>query len=88
MILTRHDSFSFFNTESRNLSKVLEFFSDFKKDGRYINVEITDKKNRIRKKRRGKGRNDKRKNEVNSKRSSPKKSKDFKNSRPRRNRRK
>ena len=86
------DSFSFFNTESRNLSKILEFFSDFKKDGRYINVEITDKKNRSRKKRRGKGRNDNRKNDANSKRSSSKKSKeykkDFKNSRPRRNRRK
>ncbi|MGB2472408.1 MAG: DEAD/DEAH box helicase, partial [Flavobacteriaceae bacterium] len=40
------DSFSFFNTETVNMPKVLEFFSDFKHNGRYINVEITEKKER------------------------------------------
>ena len=40
------DSFSFFNTETVNMPKVLEFFSDFKQNGRYINVEITEKKER------------------------------------------
>ena len=40
------DSFSFFNTETVHMPKVLEFFSDFKQNGRYINVEITEKKER------------------------------------------
>ena len=39
------DSFSFFNTETVHMPKVLEFFTDFKQNGRYINVEITEKKN-------------------------------------------
>ena len=34
------DSFSFFNTEITHMSKVLEFFNDFKLNGRYINVEM------------------------------------------------
>ena len=40
------DSFSFFNTETVHMPKVLEFFSDFKQTGRYINVEITEQKER------------------------------------------
>jgi ATP-dependent RNA helicase DeaD len=40
------DSFSFFNTETIHMPKVLEFFTDFKQNGRYINVEITEKKER------------------------------------------
>ena len=40
------DSFSFFNTETVHMPKVLEFFTDFKQNGRYINVEITEKKER------------------------------------------
>ncbi|MDG1779158.1 MAG: DEAD/DEAH box helicase [Flavobacteriaceae bacterium] len=40
------DSYSFFNTETVHMPKVLEFFSDFKQNGRYINVEITEKKER------------------------------------------
>ena len=52
------DSFSFFNTETVNMPKVLEFFTDFKQNGRFINVEITEKKNRDRHRgggRRGRG---------------------------------
>ena len=40
------DSFSFFNTETVHMPKVLEFFSDFKQNGRYINVELTEQKER------------------------------------------
>lgn len=42
------DSFAFFNTDNTHKSKVLEFFNDFKQDGRFINVEITEKKSRER----------------------------------------
>ena len=42
------DSFAFFNTDNIYKSKVLEFFKDFKQDGRFINVEITEKKSRER----------------------------------------
>ena len=42
------DSFAFFNTDESNKAKVLEFFTDFKQDGRFINVEITEKKSRER----------------------------------------
>tara|TARA_B110000003_G_scaffold266720_1_gene294113 strand:+ start:818 stop:2626 length:1809 start_codon:yes stop_codon:yes gene_type:complete len=42
------DSFAFFNTDNNHKSKVLEFFKDFKQDGRFINVEITEKKSRER----------------------------------------
>ena len=42
------DSFAFFNTDESNKAKVLEFFTDFKQDGRFINVEITEKKSRDR----------------------------------------
>jgi ATP-dependent RNA helicase DeaD len=35
------ESFSFFNTKSEHTEKILETFSDFKLDGRFINVEIS-----------------------------------------------
>lgn len=38
------DSFAFFNTDVAHKDKVLEFFTNFKQDGRFINVEITEKK--------------------------------------------
>lgn len=65
------DSFAFFNTDNNHKFKVLEFFKDFKQDGRFINVEITEKKSRERNrsgnKRRssggyGRGRNERSKN--------------------------
>jgi len=42
------DSFAFFNTDVAHKDKVLEFFTNFKQDGRFINVEITEKKSRDR----------------------------------------
>ncbi len=36
------ESFSFFNTEKEHQERVLAFFSDFKENGRFINVEITE----------------------------------------------
>ena len=42
------DSFAFFNTDAAHKDKVLEFFTDFKQDGRFINVEVTEKKSRDR----------------------------------------
>ncbi|SDB24520.1 ATP-dependent RNA helicase DeaD [Flavobacteriaceae bacterium MAR_2010_188] len=38
------DSFSFFNTEPEHSEKVLAFFTDFKQDGRFVNVEISEDK--------------------------------------------
>ena len=38
------DSFSFFNTETVHMPKVLEFFTEYKQNGRYINVELTEQK--------------------------------------------
>lgn len=35
------DSFSFFNTETEHTDKILAFFTDFKLNGRFINVEIS-----------------------------------------------
>ena len=35
------DSFSFFNTEKEHEQKVLEFFTDFKYNGRFVNVEVS-----------------------------------------------
>lgn len=35
------DSFSFFNTDTTEKGKVLEFFTDFQIDGRFINVEVS-----------------------------------------------
>lgn len=36
------DSFSFFNTEAHLKDKVLSFFTDFKHDGRFVNVEVSE----------------------------------------------
>ena len=86
------DSFSFFNAETNNLAKVLEFFKDYEINGRFVNVEITDNKERGKQKRSRKRRGEKRKNESISKRrnsnNTKSQKKDFKGSRPRRNRRK
>ena len=85
------DSFSFFNTETVHMPKVLEFFSDFKQNGRYINVEITEKQDRSRQRRKGKRRNDSQKSRGNFSKVRIRRSSDFKqgsgHSRPRRNRR-
>ena len=86
------DSFSFFNAETNNLAKILEFFKDYEINGRFVNVEITDNKERVKQKRSRKRRGEKRKNESISKRrnsnNTKSQKKDFKGSRPRRNRRK
>lgn len=85
------DSFSFFNTEISHMPKVLEFFNDFKLNGRYINVEITEKKDRSRQRSRGKQKHDGYGNRGKSGRGRSTRSSDFKHgtgsSRPRRNRR-
>lgn len=56
------DSFSFFNTEKEHQEKVLAFFTDFKHNGRFVNVEISENRggDRNRSKSRG-GRRDDRK---------------------------
>ncbi|GAA4239542.1 DEAD/DEAH box helicase [Postechiella marina] len=36
------DSFSFFNTEKEQQEKVLAFFTDYKHEGRFVNVEISE----------------------------------------------
>ena len=86
------DSFSFFNADTNNLAKILEFFKDYDINGRFVNVEITDNKERVKQKRSRKRRGEKRKNESISKRrnsnNTKSQKKDFKGSRPRRNRRK
>lgn len=86
------DSFSFFNSETKNLAKILEFFKNYEINGRFVNVEITDNKERGKQKRSRKRRGEKRKNESISKRrnsnNTKSQKKDFKGSRPRRNRRK
>ena len=86
------DSFSFFNSETNNLAKILEFFKDYEINGRFVNVEITDNKERGKQKRSRKRRGEKRKNESISKRrnsnNTKSQKKDFKGSRPRRNQRK
>ncbi|TYA56021.1 DEAD/DEAH box helicase [Formosa maritima] len=40
------ESFSFFNTEEEHKEKVLAFFTDFKHEGRFVNVEISEDKGR------------------------------------------
>lgn len=54
------DNFSFFNTEPANMTKVLEFFNDFKHNGRFVNVEISQEKPTKNRRKSGKkrGRND------------------------------
>ncbi|WP_353778012.1 DEAD/DEAH box helicase [Winogradskyella sp. 3972H.M.0a.05] len=54
------DSFSFFNTEKEHEQKVLDFFTDFKYNGRFVNVEVsTDRGGGSRNRKKGR-RNDKR----------------------------
>lgn len=60
------DSFSFFNTEKDQTEKVLEFFTEFKHNGRFINVEITENKGRSRNRNRGRKRKDRRSGSSNS----------------------
>tara|TARA_R110002049_G_scaffold143621_1_gene305795 strand:- start:77 stop:1936 length:1860 start_codon:yes stop_codon:yes gene_type:complete len=55
------DSFSFFNTENELKEKVLAFFTDFKHDGRFVNVEVSENRGgggRRRDDKRGGGRRD------------------------------
>ena len=83
------DSFSFFNTEAIYLSKVIEFFNDFKLNGRFVNVELTEHQNKPSKSRKS---NNKRKSRQKtsfgeSKSQQGSKSKRFRASRPRKNRR-
>ncbi len=40
------ESFSFFNTEKETQEKVLAFFTDFKHEGRFVNVEVSENKGR------------------------------------------
>lgn len=40
------ESFSFFNTEKELQEKILAFFTDFKHEGRFVNVEISEDKGR------------------------------------------
>ena len=40
------ESFSFFNTEAELTPKILEFFTDFKHEGRFVNVEVSEDKGR------------------------------------------
>jgi ATP-dependent RNA helicase DeaD len=47
------ESFSFFNTETSHQEKVLAFFTDFKQDGRFVNVEVSEDKGRGRDRGRG-----------------------------------
>ncbi len=60
------ESFSFFNTEAENTDTVLKTFTDFKVDGRFVNVEVSKNpggggrrggRDRGRSRDRGKGRN-------------------------------
>ncbi|MFD2824079.1 DEAD/DEAH box helicase [Lacinutrix iliipiscaria] len=50
------ESFSFFNTEKGHQEKVLAFFTDFKHDGRFVNVEVSEDKGRGRDRGRGRRR--------------------------------
>jgi ATP-dependent RNA helicase DeaD len=50
------ENFSFFNTDSSIKPKVLDFFTDFKFRGRYINVEVSESRGRKRKSKRDQGR--------------------------------
>ncbi|TPV33761.1 DEAD/DEAH box helicase [Paucihalobacter ruber] len=40
------ETFSFFSTDAEHMPKVVEFFTDFKHNGRYVNVEISTDKGR------------------------------------------
>ncbi|GAA3599848.1 DEAD/DEAH box helicase [Flavivirga amylovorans] len=50
------DSFSFFNTENELKDKVLAFFTDFKHEGRFVNVEVSENRGGGRRNDRNRGR--------------------------------
>ena len=50
------DSFSFFNTSAEHTDSVLEFFSDYKENGRFINVEVSKSMGGDSRRGKGKGR--------------------------------
>ncbi|MDO5970092.1 DEAD/DEAH box helicase [Flavivirga aquimarina] len=50
------DSFSFFNTENEQKEKVLAFFTDFKHNGRFVNVEVSENRGGGRRNDRNRGR--------------------------------
>ena len=52
------DSFSFFNTEKSKEEKVLAFFTDFKHNGRFVNVEVSENRGGGRNRNRGGRRRD------------------------------
>ncbi|MBC3757712.1 DEAD/DEAH box helicase [Hyunsoonleella sp. SJ7] len=94
------DTFSFFNTEKELQEKVLGFFTDFKYNGRFVNVEVSENRKRSggrrdrnrgdrrRDDRKGKGGSDRRGRRSEGKSKSRRsKSEDFGGSRPRRSRR-
>ena len=62
------ESFSFFNTEKELQEKILAFFTDFKHEGRFVNVEISEDKGRgtSRSKRRSSGSSDRSRGERRS----------------------
>ncbi|MFP4845761.1 DEAD/DEAH box helicase [Winogradskyella sp. PE311] len=65
------ESFSFFNTEKELQEKVLAFFTDFKHDGRFVNVEVSENKGRGgggRNRDRGRGRSERRSGSGNRRR--------------------
>ncbi|NRA94006.1 MAG: DEAD/DEAH box helicase [Psychroserpens sp.] len=66
------DSFSFFNTDKENEEKVLAFFTDYKHNGRFVNVEISENKGRSRSGRKRRRDNDKPRRERRSRRSEKK----------------
>ncbi|MEM1003477.1 MAG: DbpA RNA binding domain-containing protein, partial [Bacteroidota bacterium] len=76
------DSFSFFNTEAEMASNVLEFFQDFKYNGRFVNVEISENPGGGRRK----SKRSSRRNNVNPKERKRDRNKSLKQ-RPRRSRR-
>jgi len=49
------DSFSFFNTENELREKVLAFFTDFKHEGRFVNVEVSENRGGDRNRSRNRG---------------------------------
>lgn len=79
------DSFSFFNTEKENEKKVLDFFTDFKYNGRFVNVEVSTDRGGGRNRNRGRRRDDKKRNDKRNsgERRSKRRSNDG-NSKPRR----
>ncbi|TXE10086.1 DEAD/DEAH box helicase [Seonamhaeicola algicola] len=90
------DSFSFFNTESEHQQKILDFFTDYKYNGRYVNVEVSENRSRGRKRDRKGGSGGKKRNFSGNKNNDNKRSGKKRNSsnggnfgasRPRRSRR-